>query len=410
MKKTTTGFTIVELLIVIIVIAILATITVVAYNGIQKRAAATAMQSELTQVKKAAEVDKPHFGGYPADFPEDTQNAVNQNDTIISHYYQRSSGQGFCADSYSTKHTDLQFHVDNTTDTVQEGLCTENTYTPPSGGSGGSTDIANNTPIQNVTSAQCQALPTFTGANDAEAVRTVTDTRGGTTRTYRIAKLADNNCWMLDNLKLGSTSSSITLTPADSNVSSNFVLPRLYNGVATSYRSYDVPHAFGPVPGDTGSGATNYGYLYNWPAATAGESRTSHPAGAGDAPSSICAAGWRLPSSGSPSSDFGQLDQTFGGTGAASFNNPPSLNSWRINGSFKGVESGSWHYYHDSTNWVAGFRSQGSGSINLWSKSAHASDSVIAYYFLATSNNIYPTYQNTFNGRSLAFAVRCLLG
>jgi len=50
-RNTTSGFTIVELLIVIVIIAILAAITVVAYNGIQDRArksaeAATASQAE----------------------------------------------------------------------------------------------------------------------------------------------------------------------------------------------------------------------------------------------------------------------------------------------------------------------------------------------------------------------------
>lgn len=38
MRKSTSGFTIVELLIVIVVIAVLAAITIVAYNGIQQRA------------------------------------------------------------------------------------------------------------------------------------------------------------------------------------------------------------------------------------------------------------------------------------------------------------------------------------------------------------------------------------
>lgn len=49
------GFTIVELLIVIVVIAILATVTIVAYNGIQNRAKASAAQSEAAQVAKRLE-------------------------------------------------------------------------------------------------------------------------------------------------------------------------------------------------------------------------------------------------------------------------------------------------------------------------------------------------------------------
>ncbi len=44
------GFTLVELLIVIVVIAILAAITVVAYNGVSKRAQASALQANLAQV------------------------------------------------------------------------------------------------------------------------------------------------------------------------------------------------------------------------------------------------------------------------------------------------------------------------------------------------------------------------
>jgi len=46
-KNKQSGFTIVELLIVIVVIAILATITFVAYGGIQRSAAEATLKSDL---------------------------------------------------------------------------------------------------------------------------------------------------------------------------------------------------------------------------------------------------------------------------------------------------------------------------------------------------------------------------
>ena len=51
------GFTIVELLIVIVVIAILAAITIVAYTGIQERARTSAQLSELSQLQRTIQVD-----------------------------------------------------------------------------------------------------------------------------------------------------------------------------------------------------------------------------------------------------------------------------------------------------------------------------------------------------------------
>lgn len=51
-KNKKTGFTIVELLIVIVVIAILAAITIVAYNGIQQRSRDSIRKSDLMTIKK----------------------------------------------------------------------------------------------------------------------------------------------------------------------------------------------------------------------------------------------------------------------------------------------------------------------------------------------------------------------
>lgn len=65
MKRSASGFTIVELLIVIVVIAILATISVVAYNGIQDRARKSHLTSDINAIKKAMEMYKADQGGYP---------------------------------------------------------------------------------------------------------------------------------------------------------------------------------------------------------------------------------------------------------------------------------------------------------------------------------------------------------
>lgn len=67
MRKINNGFTIVELLIVIVIIAVLAAITIAAYNGIQERARASSVSTALSQAAKKIslyQVDNPDQ--YPA--------------------------------------------------------------------------------------------------------------------------------------------------------------------------------------------------------------------------------------------------------------------------------------------------------------------------------------------------------
>ena len=59
------GFTIVELLIVIVVIAILAAITIVAYNGITNRANDTRRQHDMSVIKEALMAYAVDHGGTP---------------------------------------------------------------------------------------------------------------------------------------------------------------------------------------------------------------------------------------------------------------------------------------------------------------------------------------------------------
>lgn len=66
MGKSVSGFTIVELLIVIVVIAILATISIVAYNGIQVRARDTLRTDSIAKIEHALELYRVDNGRYPA--------------------------------------------------------------------------------------------------------------------------------------------------------------------------------------------------------------------------------------------------------------------------------------------------------------------------------------------------------
>lgn len=66
MRKSTSGFTIVELLIVIVVIGVLAAISVVAFNGVQARARDNVRYNDAKAILKALELYKANVGTYPS--------------------------------------------------------------------------------------------------------------------------------------------------------------------------------------------------------------------------------------------------------------------------------------------------------------------------------------------------------
>lgn len=69
MKKTTSGFTIVELIVVIVVIGILATITIVTYGDFQARSKAAAMETGIKDIEKSLHVyaSEQQWGAWPED-------------------------------------------------------------------------------------------------------------------------------------------------------------------------------------------------------------------------------------------------------------------------------------------------------------------------------------------------------
>ena len=90
-NRKQTGFTIVELLIVIVVIGILAAITIVAYNGIQNRAHDTAVQSDLSNIAKKIRIYEADAGYYPAGSAQLATLGLKVSKNAYTHYFNGAS-------------------------------------------------------------------------------------------------------------------------------------------------------------------------------------------------------------------------------------------------------------------------------------------------------------------------------
>lgn len=113
------GFTIVELLIVIVIIGILAAITIVAYNGIQQRAKESALKSDLASVARKMSADNALNGGYAL-----TQSAVDNNNGLPASsgtaYQFQSTGTTYCI---TGTNGNLSFKISDTSSSPVVGGC-----------------------------------------------------------------------------------------------------------------------------------------------------------------------------------------------------------------------------------------------------------------------------------------------
>jgi prepilin-type N-terminal cleavage/methylation domain-containing protein len=119
-RKAQRGFTIVELLIVIVVIGILAAITIVAYNGVQDKAKTSAVTSQLSQAaKKVAvwQVDNP--GVAPASLA--TVGVADTNNVA----FQYTTNTGVTPNTYCITATSgsITYYIDSTGSPASAGVC-----------------------------------------------------------------------------------------------------------------------------------------------------------------------------------------------------------------------------------------------------------------------------------------------
>ena len=181
--------------------------------------------------------------------------------------------------------------------------------------------------IQNLDAAYCTETPMV-----------VVDARDG--EEYTIQKLADGNCWMLDNLRLDPTETSLAALKGRTNAS-NESLTYLKNGGGTGmYAPSGVVSAPASLAdeklepfifaGDKDVLVSMYydtnekgktGVFYNYCAVSAGSYCHEYSGNtAGDATEDICPSGWRLPTGGEDG-EYGDIFRIYenNGAGAAEY-------------------------------------------------------------------------------------------
>lgn len=129
-KTDKLGFTIVELLIVVVVIAILAAVTIVAYNGITQRAKDSVAQNAAAQAaKKLAVVSIQNGETFPADKNAFLAAAgLNETSGTTYQYTLGSGGTSYCLTSTANGKA---FYATNTNITPVAGVCPG--HAPPGG-------------------------------------------------------------------------------------------------------------------------------------------------------------------------------------------------------------------------------------------------------------------------------------
>ena len=231
------------------------------------------------------------------------------------------------------------------------------------------------------------------------ATTTLKDSRDG--QDYTIAKLADGNLWLLENLRLDISDPAVqaNLTSATTNATdatlgylkngggsspypANGVIAKTAssgswtNDYANPYIATEYKNTIQPASGSSPAG--KIGIYYNFCAASAGSYCYASGAGSGDASQDICPAGWRLPTDGA-SGEYQALYTAYSSNVANALSTPLS------------------------GNFVSGTADNQGTSGYFWSSTRYNGNSM--YFLYVNSSTVYPqSHYNRYNG----FSVRCI--
>lgn len=128
-SRSRSGFTIVEILVVIAIIGILATISIVSYGSWKSTTIANQLKSDLNGVTTAMESARNFDNQYPGTFPS----SFTPSDNVVLQLAAADTGQ-FCVNAYSTKFSQLMMSYDSKTKVTQQSLCAGLVIGSPIGG------------------------------------------------------------------------------------------------------------------------------------------------------------------------------------------------------------------------------------------------------------------------------------
>ena len=219
----------------------------------------------------------------------------------------------------------------------------------------------------------------------------VTDSRDN--EGYNIAKLADGKVWLLDNLRLGSTS-SMTLRKTDTNITaSTYTLPASISSGFDSYTAAKINTASKATNATysnkitsssfNANGTAKIGVYYNYCAATAGGICSSSNSSNASADRDICPKGWRMPTGGG-SGEYQALYTAY----SSNYQNFQTALRTPLSGVFTNSSASNQRYY--------GY---------FWS--ATRSSSTNMFYLRVDDSSVSP--QDRDDIRNCGYSVRCVL-
>lgn len=110
------GFTIVELLVVIVVIGILAAISIVAYNGVTANAEKAALQSDLRNGSNQLELTQLDTGSYPA-------NSNNLKKSEKTEFQYSGGGASYCLSASTVNKPNVVYRISSQSKNIEQGTC-----------------------------------------------------------------------------------------------------------------------------------------------------------------------------------------------------------------------------------------------------------------------------------------------